>query len=636
MHSRGFLNTHVIRPLLVYARHLPVRLKRLLLLASDYAVILAVALLLLYRSFENPLYAILVLSLAAAGGVLVMFLSGVYKFIASENNPLEIWPKFLSGPLVSFVPAILVLKADLVLSLSGVFISTALIMLIRALAQARYYDQTRTRIAIYGAGAAGGQVFAAIQNSSDWNVVCFIDDNPDLAGRVIRGRPVFASDHLGELIEDQDIDQILIAIPSLDPGRRKTLITRLAELPVKIFSVPGLDMIVGGKAVLHDYHELRIDELLGRDQVMPDEELLHASITGKNVMITGAGGSIGSELVRQISKLKPAKLVLFESSEFALYEIERGLKKDNAALANAGLVIPVLGNITDQAHVEHVCTAHGIAIIFHAAAYKHVPMVEHNPVMAVKNNVIGTYRVACAAERCGVGQFVLISTDKAVRPTNVMGASKRLAELVLQARASMPDNITRYCMVRFGNVLGSSGSVVPLFWEQIGKGGPLTLTHKNVTRYFMSIPEAAQLVLQAASLARHGDLFLLDMGEPVKIFDLATVMIHSSGNSVRNAANPDGDIEIIETGLRPGEKMYEELLIGGEARPTRHPKIMSVREDFHSWDALQPSLEELERMITDFDDAGVISLLQRYVEGFTQEPAAVPAGEKQGSGQAAG
>ncbi|ELY1801392.1 polysaccharide biosynthesis protein, partial [Escherichia coli] len=427
-------------------------------------------------------------------------------------------------------------------------------------------------VLIYGAGESGRQLLPALMQAKEYFPVAFVDDNPRLHKAVIHGVTVYPSDKLSYLVDRYGIKKILLAMPSVSKSQRQKVITRLEHLPCEVLSIPGMVDLVEGRAQISNLKKVSIDDLLGRDPVAPDAKLMAENITGKAVMVTGAGGSIGSELCRQIVRYKPAKLVLFELSEYALYAIEKEL----SALCDKEVlnvpVIPLLGSVQRQNRLQMVMKSFGIQTVYHAAAYKHVPLVEHNVVEGVRNNVFGTLYCAESAIESGVETFVLISTDKAVRPTNTMGTTKRLAELVLQALSARQSQ-TRFCMVRFGNVLGSSGSVVPLFEKQIAQGGPVTLTHRDIIRYFMTIPEASQLVIQAGAMGHGGDVFVLDMGDPVKIYDLAKRMIRLSGLSVRDDKNPDGDIAIEVTGLRPGEKLYEELLIGDSVQGTSHPRI---------------------------------------------------------------
>ncbi|BBB68853.1 nucleoside-diphosphate sugar epimerase [Undibacterium sp. YM2] len=475
--------------------------------------------------------------------------------------------------------------------------------------------ENATRIAIYGAGKAGAQLATALRAGGEYVCTAFIDDNKSIQGSTIGGVKVFAPELLKDLAERHDIREILLAMPSISKTRQKQILDQLEPLKLKIKVTPSIQSLVNGELRLQDIREVEIEDLLGRDQVEPDARLLSICITGKRVMVTGAGGSIGSELCRQILRQRPAKLVLLEMSEYALYAIEQELTGLRQQLKLDVEILPFLGSILDSAKLDRIFTTCEVETLYHAAAYKHVPLVEHNPAEGIRNNVFGTLSVAQAAMAAKVKNFVLISTDKAVRPTNVMGATKRLAELILQA-CSRRQQHTRFCMVRFGNVLGSSGSVVPLFRKQIMAGGPITLTHPEITRYFMTIPEAAQLVLQAGAMGEGGDVFVLDMGEPVRIIDLARRMVHLSGLEVKSESTPDGTIEIQHVGLRPGEKLYEELLIGDNVEGTSHPLIMRAQESELPWDQLNALLQNLHAACTAFDYEQIRALLLQIVAEY--------------------
>ena len=421
------------------------------------------------------------------------------------------------------------------------------------------------------------------------------------------------------MVDKHDVTDILLALPSITRERRNRIIESLRHLPVHIRTLPGMTDLASGRVTVQDFRELDIEDLLGRDPVPPNPELLARDLLRQVVLVTGAGGSIGSELCRQILRQQPSRLLLLDHSEYALYSIHHELEAWSAGRPVRTEVIPLLGSVNHQARLREVCELHSPHTIYHAAAYKHVPMVESNPAEGARNNVFGTLNMARIARDCGVARFVLVSTDKAVRPTNIMGASKRMAELVLQAMAAEGGE-TCFSMVRFGNVLGSSGSVVPLFRRQLEAGGPLTVTHADVTRYFMTIPEAAQLVLQAGAMATGGEVFVLDMGEPVRILDLAHRMVELSGLSVRDATHPEGDIEIAITGLRPGEKLYEELLIGDNPTSTSHPRIMKAHEDCLSWSELQIQLDRLQRAAEAGDEVGIRAVLKACVHGFGVGP----------------
>ena len=472
-------------------------------------------------------------------------------------------------------------------------------------------------IMIYGAGSAGRQLASALVHSSDHRLLGFIDDNPQLQGRRLDTVPVYAPADLPVLLEKLQVTDVLLAIPSLGRKRRLEIVDFLRPFPVHVRTLPGVADLANGRVSLNDLHELDIEDLLGRDCVVPDASLMNRHVQGKVVMVTGAGGSIGQELCRQIVQCAPQSVLLVELSEYSLYKVQQDLQ---ALLQQQGgpvvELVPLLASTRDECRMSEIMAAWCPHTVYHAAAYKHVPLVEHNMLEGVRNNVWGTWVCARVAAAHGVGNFVLISTDKAVRPTNVMGASKRLAEMVLQALAQQPGTQTCFTMVRFGNVLGSSGSVVPLFRQQIAQNGPITLTHADITRYFMTIPEAAQLVMQAGAMAQGGDVFVLDMGEPVRIYDLACRMVELSGLRVRSDANPHGDIEIHITGLRPGEKLYEELLIGDGAQPTSHTRIMKAHEALVPWPQLEPELLAMEQAMARFDMEAVRAALLRLVSGY--------------------
>ncbi|MGP2410597.1 polysaccharide biosynthesis protein [Yersinia sp. 2545 StPb PI] len=470
-------------------------------------------------------------------------------------------------------------------------------------------------VVIYGAGASGRQLLPALMQASEYFPIAFVDDNPKLHKAVIHGFTVYPSEKLEYLIGRYGIKKVLLAMPSVSQSQRKAVVGKLENLSCEVLSIPGMSDLVEGRAQISSLKKVSIEELLGRDPVVPDEKLLAKNITGKVVMVTGAGGSIGSELCRQIIIEKPQLLVLFDVSEFSLYSIEN----DIAAICRSHKIdsefVALLGSVQNESRLVQVMTNFQVNTVYHAAAYKHVPLVENNVIEGVRNNIFGTLFCAKAAIKSGVEKFVLISTDKAVRPTNTMGATKRMAELVLQALSNEQCH-TKFCMVRFGNVLGSSGSVVPLFKKQIAEGGPITLTHKDIIRYFMTIPEAAQLVIQAGAMGQGGDVFVLDMGDPVKIIDLAKRMVNLSGLSVKSDENPDGDIAIEISGLRPGEKLYEELLIGESVQNTYHPRIMTATEVMLEWDKLNVLLSTIESACNDFDYEYIRSLLLEAPVGF--------------------
>lgn len=480
----------------------------------------------------------------------------------------------------------------------------------------------RPKVLIYGAGNTGRQLADAMVNSHEMQVAGFLDDDDRLHGHVLNGLPIYNPVDLDNLATTLNISDVLLAMPSLSRRRRNEILSQIRLACVAVRTLPSVTELAQGKVSVSDLRELDIDDLLGREPVTPNHILLAKNILGKVVLVTGAGGSIGSELCRQILTVAPAKLLLIEQSEFALYAIHHELEEKRVGLDTASLpvLVPLLASVQDDDRMREIMSTWHPDTVYHAAAYKHVPLVEHNPAAGIKNNVLGTLRTAQAAVENGVTDFVLISTDKAVRPTNVMGASKRLAEMALQALAANHAGThsgTKFSMVRFGNVLGSSGSVVPKFRQQIRDGGPITLTHPEVTRYFMTIPEAAQLVIQAGAMAKGGDVFVLDMGQSVKIFDLARRMVELSGLTVKDEEHPEGDIEIALTGLRPGEKLYEELLIGENPKPTMHPRIMKAHEDFIPWAEFEDQLNALE-IALNVNDVGVIRLMmQKLVVGYT-------------------
>jgi FlaA1/EpsC-like NDP-sugar epimerase len=474
------------------------------------------------------------------------------------------------------------------------------------------------RVIIYGAGAAGRQMATALYHSKEFSAVAFVDDDECLKGGDIHGIRVYMPDQIEDVIEKFDVNAILLALPSASRLRRREIVNSLVSFNLRVLTLPGLSDIAGGKISVNDVQEIDIADLLGRDEVKPDQALLDACIKNQSVMVTGAGGSIGSELCRQILQQKPSCMVLYELSEFALYSIEHELR---ILVGDSIQLIPILGNVLDKKHLVTVLKRYQVATLYHAAAYKHVPLVESNIVAGVHNNLFGTYFTAEAAISCNVKNFVLISTDKAVRPANVMGASKRFSELLLQALSKREEGVSpiRFAMVRFGNVLGSSGSVIPLFKKQIHSGGPVTVTHPEITRYFMTIPEAAALVIQAGFMGTSGDVFVLDMGEPVKIKSLAKKMINLAGLSVRDEKNPDGDIEIVYSGLRDGEKLYEELLIGGEVLETEHPMIMRAEEVMLPWEELKPVLDCMACALDEYDCERVRQLLLDTVNGYAPQ-----------------
>ena len=577
-------------------------------------------------NFDNWLAFLVVLPLSLAVFARLHVYRTMVRYVSSRTmRPLMI------GVIIS--SALLVLSNfafGLPLPRSVPFIYALLILvcvagvrfIIRALHRL-YQFRLKKRVVIYGAGSSGSQLLVSLRQGVEYAPIAFIDDAPEVQGRVIAGYDVLPPSELSRLIEDECVDVVLLAMPSASRSQRKAIIDRLAAFDIHVRTIPGIADLVSGRASVGEVREVAIEDLLGRDPVAPDERLLCANIRGKSVLVSGAGGSIGSELCRQIIRQRPTCLALFESSEYALYIIHQELselaRRENIAVE----LVPLLGSVENQSRLTAILRKFGVATIYHAAAYKHVPLVEQNVIEGVRNNVFGTLAITRAAIDARVESFILISTDKAVRPTSVMGASKRMAELVCQASARESAG-TLFSMVRFGNVLGSSGSVIPLFQQQIEAGGPITVTHPEITRYFMLIPEAAQLVIQAGAMAHGGEVFLLDMGEPIRIVDLAQRMTKLSGlkSVVRNPASPsdatgDGDIEIMFSELRPGEKLYEELLIGGDTTPTAHPRIFSAKEVSLPWSELAPLLDHLRSACDTGSVPHVLDALHKAPTGYS-------------------
>lgn len=570
----------------------------------------------------------LIAAAASIGLAIPIFIvSGLYRAIFRYSG----WPAMVTVARAIGIYGILYASFFTVIGLSDVprtvgIIQPILLLLLvgasRVFARVWLGDQyrnilkraARPKVLIYGAGQAGQQLAQAMANSIEMQVIGYLDDDARLHGHVLNGLRIYNPLDLEHLVTTLSVNSVLMAMPRISRKRRNEILMSIRTAHVAVRTLPSLVELAQGKVSVSDLRELDIEDLLGREPVSPNHILLSRNILGKVVLVTGAGGSIGSELCRQILAIGPAKLLLVEQSEFSLYTIHQELeeKRDGRTIA----LVPLLASVQDRVRMQEIVSTWSPDTVYHAAAYKHVPLVEHNPAEGLKNNVFGTLHTAQVAAENRVADFVLISTDKAVRPTNIMGASKRLAEMVLQALADRGSG-TKFTMVRFGNVLGSSGSVVPKFRQQIRDGGPITLTHLEVTRYFMTIPEAAQLVIQAGAMARGGDVFVLNMGQPVKIFDLARRMIELSGLTTRDEENSDGDIEIAVTGLRPGEKLYEELLIGDNPTPTSHSRIMRAKDDFLVWNELEERLASLELAIN-INDVGVIrqiiqSLVSEYV-----------------------
>lgn len=638
---------------------LPRRQKQCLVVAVDVVLVLAAVWLAFSFRLENPHMPVgvqwWVYGLSPVLAVPIFSKMGLYRAVFRYTGMAAMvtlgravaWYAllFVGLLMVAALPtvprSVLLLQPLVVLMLVGGVRAVARHWLSGLSGQQRVDTHHLGRLVIYGAGTAGVQIAMALSRSHEFDIVAFVDDDASVQGRTINGLNVFAPHELPELVKNRNVTDLLLAMPSISRVRRAEVLHAMQPLPVHVRSLPALSDLAQGRVSVSDIKELDIEDLLGRNSVDPDPMLLVEALPGKVVLVTGAGGSIGSELCRQILAHQPASLVLLEHSEFALYRIHRELEQMRGVKRLTTVITPVLCNVQNEYKVLATFKTHRPEIVYHAAAYKHVPLVEHNPAEGVANNVFGTYNVAKACLVTQVRHMVLISTDKAVRPTNVMGASKRLSELVLQALSALKalrthdgpspyrratdesvhprtlfPNRTNFSMVRFGNVLGSSGSVVPLFREQIAKGGPITLTDAKVTRYFMTIPEAVHLVLQAGAMAKGGEVFVLDMGRPVRIYDLARRMIELSGLALRNSANPNGDIEIQVTGLRPGEKLYEELLIGDDPQPTAHPRIMMAREKMVPWNELAPQLTQLRHGIDHNDIPLLRDILLDLVDGF--------------------
>lgn len=618
--------------------------KRTLLMVNDFAI-LSIALwaaysLRLSRPYQPENLEIFLLMLAApVVGIIVFYWRGLYKLVTRFIGPEGTIRIYTAVIIAAVAWALVVLMSGIQGQPRSVVVIYALIAagLIRLsrqwagsilLRSAPQYKPARSdkrkNVIIYGAGPVGIQLLTALNETGNYRTVGFIDANPSLAGQMVHGVKVVRPEKIAKLIADENVEEILLATPTALRGERRLALKALESFPVVVKTLPALEEIASGHVEVSDLRLIDVEDLLGRDPVSPDLELLASQVHGKVVMITGAGGSIGSELTRQLLRLGPKALVLLENSEAALYEIsleieetQRRLRKESGGTTNETetAVVQILGSALDRELVDRTIKEQGVEVVYHAAAYKHVPIVELNPFAGLRNNTLGTLVVAESAKQHGVERFVLVSTDKAVRPTNIMGASKRLAELVLQALAQ-DNGGTIFTMVRFGNVLDSSGSVVRLFRNQIKVGGPVTVTHPEVTRYFMSIPEAAQLVIQAGAMATGGEVFVLEMGTPVKIADLARTMIRLSGLDVRDEGNPDGDVAIEYVGLRPGEKLYEELLIGENATATSHPRIFKTSEPVLPYDELIAALERAEDAIQRVAMAELQEVLRATVEGY--------------------
>lgn len=560
---------------------------------------------------------------ASIGIALPIFIvSGLYRAIFRYSG----WPALLAVARAVSIYSLLYASIFTAIGLTGVprtigIIQPILLLLFvgasRALARVWLGDQylsilkhaSRPKVLIYGAGSTGRQLAAAMANSHEMQVAGFLDDDDRLHGHVLNGQPIYNPADLGNLVTTLNINDLVLAMPSLSRHRRNEILSQIRNAHVAVRTLPSVTDMAQGKVSISDLRELDVDDLLGRESVTPNHILLAKNIVGKVVLVTGAGGSIGSELCRQILNVGPEKLLLIEQSEFALNAIHQELEEK--LTMRETVLVPLLASVQDDERMREIMSTWHPDTIYHTAAYKHVPLVEHNPAEGIKNNVLGTLRAAQAASENGVADFVLISTDKAGRPTNIMGASKRLAEIVLQALAAINPG-SKFTMVRFGNVLGSSNSVVPKLRQQIRDGGSITLPHPETTRYFMTIPEAAQLVIQAGAMTRSGNVFVLDMGQPVKLMDLARRMIELSGLTVKDEQNPDGDIAIESTGLRSGEKLHEELSIGDNPKPTSHPRIIQTPEEFIAWTDLEPKLNALE-IALNVNDVSVIRLMMQQL-----------------------
>ena len=611
---------------------LPRETKRIIMMTADAVAIptaLWAALALKFDRLDPSLERTFTYFLVAIGSAMFFFAAfGLYRAVIRFMGPKAMATVIAGVSLSVLVLAIFdrfFASHQIPLTAFGIYWALALPWVGGSRFVARYLFLRRSgakgtvaRVAIYGAGNAGAHVCSVLLGGPDFQPVAFIDDKKSLQGSSINGIGVYGPDALQELVRRRRIDRILLALPSTSRRRRREILTALEPLGVHVQSLPNLSDLISGRAQISELRDVDVGDLLGRDPVPPRPKLFGSCIRGKSVLVTGAGGSIGSELCRQILRLDPARLVLFEMSELALYHIQRELEEVAAHERLTIEIVPLLGNAHHRHRVREVLATFGVQTVYHAAAYKHVPIVEHNVIEGIHNNVISTWYTAEAALETGVETFVLISTDKAVNPANVMGATKRLAELVLQALQERTTH-TRFCMVRFGNVLASSGSVVPLFQEQIRRGGPVTVTHPDVIRYFMTIPEAAQLVLQAGSMAKGGDVFVLDMGRPVRIDDLARRMINLMGLTVRDAGNPDGDIEIEYTGLRTAEKLFEELLIGTNVTGTDHPMILRAIEHHLPWTRMQQILNEQLVALASFDCHRALALLTESVAEYLAE-----------------
>ncbi|MEQ1510863.1 MAG: nucleoside-diphosphate sugar epimerase/dehydratase [Sphingopyxis sp.] len=577
--------------------------------------------------------------LSALIWIIVSVIFGTYRSIVRYSGARTL----VSLGIASVIQSVLLSSILLLLTIPGVPRTMAVIqplVMMMAIASIRLFgrfalvDMQRhrsikgatRRILIYGAGLAGQQIAAALDTQSDVKLIGFADDDLRLRGQKLDGKPVYSAKSFADLVDKLSITEVILAMPSASKTRRYSIVADLAPLSVRVTTLPELPELAGGRISLSDLHDIDVVDLLGRDPVTPDRGLLEATVRGRTVLITGAGGSIGSELAQQVLRVGPKRIILLEMTEFALFSIEQAaltLSRHGTLKEHQVEIFPELANCTDTDSVERIFNRYKPDTVFHAAAYKHVPLVEQNPVSGVGNNVFAALNIAAAAEKHGARHCILISSDKAVRPTSLMGASKRVCEMILQAFHARGSK-TIFAMVRFGNVLGSSGSVVPLFRRQIANGGPVTITDRAITRYFMTIPEAAQLVVQASGMAEGGDVFLLDMGDPVRIVELAESMIRLSGYTVQSVKNPDGDIAIIEVGLRPGEKLFEELLIDDKSFATGHPSIFRANERVVPWDELSQAIERLRLATSKGDGVSVRQIMVELVPEFGMAPPIAP------------
>lgn len=616
-----------LRDILQKAVELPRNIKQACLFSLDMVYVaaamwLAVALRYGHLDFELGVVEYACAAVTLVISAMVFLRLGLYRAVIRFMGQQAIWAIVRAAGYSTLIlgAAVFFARAEVPRSMPFIYWILLIVGIGGTRLVVRAYYQAKLRavsdnVIIYGAGQSGRQLLQTLQHGEQYHPVVFVDDDSYLQRSIINGLQVARPEDLEQLIGQHDITQVLLAIPSASQERRKEIINSLVGFPVHVRTVPTINELLAGEASVNQIRDIDLDDLLGREPVPPHPELIESCITGKVVMVTGAGGSIGAELCRQIIRSGPQELILLDNSEYALYSIERELRASMSASGPQIELVALLGSVQDQNRLESIYRTFEVLTVYHAAAYKHVPMVEYNIAEGVANNVFGTWYAATAALRAGVETFVLVSTDKAVRPTNVMGASKRLAEMILQGLAQQ-DSSTRFCMVRFGNVLGSSGSVVPLFRQQVEEGGPVTVTHPDVSRYFMSIPEAAQLVLQAGAMATGGDVFVLDMGEPVRIVDLAKRMIMLSGYATSQNTPLGGHIDIEFIGLRPGEKLHEELLLGTNVTGTGHPMIMRAEEECLPFGQIQRLLAKLRRHCDTLDCDGISDVLSFAVSGF--------------------